>query len=136
MEDASRNHNLNRDYFLQIAESLHRPFTAKEIAKIFVENENPMSASTIYRLLEEFSSSGILHKILGDNNTTRYIYLRPCSDENHLYLECERCHRIFHLDCTHLQRFKYHLAKKHSFIVLNHRLIIPGICAQCQEKEF
>lgn len=134
MNTQTKYHTLNRGYFIQTVQSFRKPFTAKEIADKLKENENPMGTSTIYRLLDEFSADGTLHKTLGPDNTAKYFYMKPCESENHLYLECEHCHRMFHIDCRHLRGFSKHLAKKHSFEVSNARLIVTGTCSACQGK--
>lgn len=131
----NRYHSLNRDYFIQTAQSFREPFTAKEIFNRLRENENPMGTSTIYRLLDEFSSDGTLRKTLGPDNTAKYFYIKPCQNENHFYLECEKCHHMYHIDCHHLRNFAKHLAKKHLFTVTNANLTITGICEQCQEVQ-
>ena len=134
MANQIKYHTLNRDYFLQTAQSFRKPFTAKEIADRLKDNENPMGTSTIYRLLDEFSSDGTLHKTLGPDNTAKFFYLKQCENENHLYLECEKCHHMFHIDCRHLRGLAKHVAKKHYFDITSSNLIIPGICGNCQEK--
>ena len=135
MANQIKYNTLNRNYFLQTAQSFHKPFTAKEIADCLKENENPMGTSTIYRLLDEFTSDGVLHKTLGPDNTAKFFCPKQCSNENHLYLECEQCHCMFHIDCRHLHSFAKHIAKKHFFSITNSNLIIPGICSDCQEKQ-
>ena len=126
---------INRNYFLQTIQSFHKPFTAKEIMDRLKENENPMGSSTVYRFLDEFSSDGTIRKIVGEDNTTKYFYFKPCTDENHFYLECEKCHRMTHIDCRHLKNFAKHLSKKHDFKVSNYSLVITGVCASCAEEK-
>ena len=126
-------HTINRSYFLQTAQSFRRPFTAKDIAEKLEKNENPLGTSTIYRLLDEFSSDGTLRKGLAADNSTSYFYMKPCKNENHFYLECNRCKRMFHVDCRHLRSFSKHIAKKHFFQVSGFELVINGVCANCQK---
>ena len=134
MSTKTKYNTINRNYFLQTAQSFRKPFTAKDIADRLRENENPMGTSSIYRFLEEFSSDGTLHKTLGEDNTATYFYFKPCTDENHLYLECEKCHHMHHIDCRHLRGFSKHLAKKHSFAISNANLIIRGTCENCAKE--
>ena len=125
---------INRNYFLQTIQTFRKPFTAKEVLERLKENENPMGTSTVYRFLDEFSSDGTIRKILGENNTVKYFYFEPCTDENHLYLECEKCHHMTHVDCRHLKGFSKHLSKKHDFKISNYSLVLTGLCADCIEK--
>ena len=64
---------------------------------------------------------------------TSHIYFH-IKNENHFYLECSKCHYIYHLDCRHLRSFSKHIAKKHLFKITNYDLIINGICEKCQEE--
>ena len=134
MTRQTKYHSINRDYLMQIIQQQNKPFTAKELADVLADSDASLSLSTIYRLLDEFTDDGTLHKILGENNTAKYCYLAPCQNENHFYLECTHCHQIFHLDCKHLRSFNKHIAKKHHFQISNYRLIITGLCANCQEE--
>lgn len=131
MSGKTKYNTLNRNYFLQIVQTFHQPFTAKDVAQKLQYNENPMGTSTIYRFLDEFTSDGTLRKTLGNDNMAHYFYFKQCDNENHFYLECEKCHTLFHLDCKHLRSFSKHLAKKHSFQISNYSLIITGICDNC-----
>ena len=131
MAEKTKYNTLNRNYFLQTVQTFRQSFTAKDVADKLKDNENPMGTSTIYRFLDEFTSDGTLRKALGEDNTARYFYFKPCENENHFYLECEKCHSLIHLDCKHLRGFSKHLTKKHSFQISNCSLIIAGICADC-----
>ena len=131
MAEKTKYNTLNRNYFLQTVQTFRQSFTAKDVADKLKDNENPMGTSTIYRFLDEFTSDGTLRKALGEDNTARYFYFKPCENENHFYLECEKCHSLIHLDCKHLRGFSKHLAKKHSFQISNCSLIIAGIRADC-----
>ena len=134
MAKQNKYHTINRDYFLQTAQSFRKPFTAKDIAAKLEDNENPMGTSTIYRFLEEFCADGTLRKTIGSDNTAEYFYLKPCDNDNHCYLECEKCHHIYHVDCKHLRGFSKHIAKKHFFELSSNNLTLTGICEHCRES--
>ncbi len=122
-------HSTNRDNFEALIEGFNCPFTAKDISEADSTN---MSTTTIYRLLEEYENNGLLRKNLGEDGSAIYYYLKPCTDKNHFLLECEKCHKISHIDCTHLHHFAKHISKKHDFEISNYQLIIKGVCKQCK----
>ena len=134
MEKKVKYHSVNRDYLIQVIQHFKKPFTAKEVCDAIAEDNNNLSVSTVYRLLDEYTTDGTLRKILGENNTAKYYYLAPCENENHFYLECTKCHNIYHLDCRHLRGFAKHVSKKHHFDISNYQLVISGLCANCQER--
>lgn len=133
MARQNKYHSLNRDVFMQTAQSFSGSFTAKELADALEKGGNSMSISTIYRLLDDFVAGGELHKTYTEDNNAKFYYLAPCENENHFYLECEKCNSIQHVDCKHLQKFSKHISKKHNFKITNCKLIINGICDECSE---
>lgn len=124
----------NRQNFLQAAQSFKEPFSAKDIENALQKRNSPMGLSTIYRLLDDYSTDGTLRKLLGDDGATKYFFLEPCRKGDHFYLECEKCHQLTHVDCRHLHGFAKHLAKRHSFKISNYNLVVTGTCASCAEK--
>ena len=125
MTKSTKYHSITRDIFEEIIKSFDHPFTAKDIPFI--------STTTTYRLLDEYEKNGVLKKELGADGSAIYYYLEPCSDKNHLLLECTKCHAIYHIDCEHLSRFAKHLTKKHGFEISNYQLIIQGVCDLCRK---
>lgn len=129
---ANKNRILNRSYIMQIAQSFSTPFTAKDIVEKIDADGNHLGVTTIYRTLNEFVNDGLLRKTLGENGSATFIHLDNCPNENHVYLECLGCHRIFHVDCRHFNGFKRHAARKHGFDISSFQMTIPGYCAECQ----
>lgn len=133
MEKKTKYHSINRDYLIQAVQQYKKPFTAKELSDSLHKANAPLSTSTIYRLLDEFVTDGALRKSYAEDNTAKYFYVEPCNDDNHFYLECSKCHRIYHLDCKHLHTFAKHISKKHNFEISNYNLTISGLCSDCKE---
>ena len=125
----------NRSHFLETAQLFTEPFTAKDLYDLSRKNGNPISLSTIYRLLGEYSTKGSLCKIVDKGGTIKYFLFQSCNNDNHFYLKCEKCRRLTHIDCHHIHSFTKHLAKKHSFEVSNCNLVISGTCASCTRKK-
>ena len=124
----------HRNHFLEAAQLFKEPFTAKDIEDSLRNSGNPMGLSTIYRLLNDYSTDGSLRKLVDKDGVVKYFYFKPCHHNDHFYLECEKCHQLTHVDCHHLRGFAKHLAKKHSFEISNYNLIVSGICTSCMEK--
>ena len=101
---ANKNRILNRSYVMQMAQSFDTPFTAKDIVEKIESDGNHLGVTTVYRVLNEFVNDGLLRKTLGDNGSATFIHLDNCTNENHVYLECLNCHRIFHVDCRHFMK--------------------------------
>ena len=40
-----------------------------------------------------------MKKIIKNDNTTYYQYLGECHEKNHIYLKCDSCGKLTHVDC-------------------------------------
>ncbi len=134
MAERTKYHSTNRDFLLELIQHFPTTFTIKDIEDSLEQHNINISTSTIYRIFDNFVADGIVAKNLGENSTATYRYLEPCDKHSHCYLECTKCHRVFHTDCSHIDKLSKHLSKEHDFKMTNSNLTISGICAECQEK--
>ncbi len=106
-------------------------FTIKELC----ENLSDIGETTIYREINKLLNDGILVKLVSDNNTLRYQYVDKCNCDNHMYLKCNKCGKMFHVDCSLLNGLKTHVKKEHNFSIANNNLIVGGTCLNCIKNE-
>ncbi len=90
---------------------------------------------TLYRTLNTFEKSGIIHKILDLNGTSNYALCSPlCTSEKHtdehVHFNCTVCLNIYCMDHIHIPAVAvpkgYHASSKN--------LIIYGTCESCNSK--
>lgn len=110
--------------------------TAGELAEDLRQEGIPVGLATIYRQLDKLASTGRVHKI----NTEDGAFYQYCGHEegDHrgcFLLQCERCGRIRHLDCSHLQGLYEHLEMEHHFRINPRRTLFSGLCDICAGKE-
>ena len=90
--------------------------------------------ATVYRQLDKLTQQGLVHKVTTEEGAL-YQY---CPQANHPHdcflLRCERCGRMVHLDCAHLEEVCHHLSAEHHFSIDPRRTVLTGICEQCQEE--
>ena len=48
---------------------------------------------------------------------------------------CERCGRLFHLDCSQMEQLSQHIREHHGFFIDYKNTILYGTCAACAAKE-
>jgi Fur family ferric uptake transcriptional regulator len=87
---------------------------------------------TLYRTLNSFLESGILHKIPNDNGVATYgLCYETCSpdhhDHNHIHFKCNECGQIECLDAP--LKTAYSLPEGYRAEHID--LVINGICARC-----
>ncbi len=128
-------HSANRDTILSLAKSYDTPFTVKDLEEKLDAQNKHLGVSTIYRILDEYESIGLVKKSLGENNTANYRYIEPCEADNHCYLECISCHKIHHLDCKQINSLSKHLNKEHDFKLITSNLTIKGLCSNCKRLD-
>lgn len=88
-----------------------------------------VSRPTIYRTLAEFVDAGLLRKFeLGG----RAVYELKHGYPEHDHLYCQKCHRLIEFQSDELIALRDAVAARHRFEVTGHRLMITGICADCQ----
>ncbi len=90
-----------------------------------------VSRPTVYRTLNEFVDAGLLRKFELDG---RQVYEHDYGHPEHDHLYCTQCNQLFEFQSEALLNLRNAVAKEHSFNVSGHRLIVTGVCSECQTK--
>ena len=99
------------------------------------EFSSSIDKASIYRALDSFERSGLIHKVPDKDNLLRYSLCQSeCSpnahSHDHAHLLCSKCNETF---C--LNDFEFPSVKKHKgFVIDNYQIILEGNCISCQEK--
>ena len=121
-----------RNELLIFFQSSSSSLTVKKIIKKFASSVDKVS---IYRALNSFEKSGLIHKVPDKNNLLRYSL---CSSEcgpgkhshDHAHLLCSICDETFCLDDFLLPNIKSH----NGYVINNYKIILEGSCLSCQGK--
>ena len=86
--------------------------------------------------LEKLEAAGAVHKV----NTEEGALYQYCGRQSQghrdcFLLKCERCGRIRHVDCTHLQNLYDHLEREHHFRIDPRGTLFSGVCDVCAGEE-
>jgi Fur family ferric uptake transcriptional regulator len=104
--------------------------SAKEISKQFSSSTDKAS---IYRALDSFEKSGLIHQVPDKNNLLRYSLCKSECKPNHhahdhAHFLCSVCEETFCLD-----DFKFPTAKSHNGFLINElKIIMEGTCVSCK----
>jgi len=109
------------------------PVTAEYIYMRLMEANNPISLSTVYRILDVFVSKGLALKT-HFSNEDKAMYEIDRVDHKH-YLICVCCKKIIALDYCPLKVYEKSLEQKTCFDITGHKLQIYGRCPECKHKE-
>ncbi len=110
----------------------HQHFDAEELLGALVQElgSGRVSRPTVYRTLGELVDAGLLRKmILGGRAVYEHDYGYP----QHDHLHCTKCNQLIEFHSPDLARLRDAVAQEHRFRVAGHRLIISGICEECQK---
>src|SRR6056297_2879607 len=117
--------------FLQTEEHI----TTSDLAALLKENGHDFSASFVRETLSLLCRFGFAEKLRFDDGKVRYEHRHLGYDHNHMI--CQKCGRIMEFRDEQLDSLQAEVAASHGFHLLQHKLEIYGICADClAEREF
>ena len=121
-----------RKELLIFFQSSSSSITVKKIIKKFASSVDKVS---IYRALNSFEESGLIHKVPDKKNLLRYSL---CSSEcgpgkhshDHAHLLCSICDETFCLDDFLLPNIKSH----NGYVINSYKIVLEGSCLSCQAR--
>lgn len=114
-----------------ILEQSTRPLSAEGIYMKLREREEPISLSTVYRILELLVKKKLVRRI---STVEECGALFELDDAHRHYLVCLGCHKMFPLDDCPLEAYEKELTRRTGFDVTGHSLEIYGYCRDCRKK--
>jgi Fur family ferric uptake transcriptional regulator len=108
------------------------PLTAMELAAALEQKAEPVSLSTIYRILDTFTAHGMADKTLVAESGMAVYELRGVGHRH--YAVCELCHKVIPMQNCPMESFLPQLAEQ-DFHVMGHRLQMYGYCGECGKTE-
>lgn len=121
-----------RALVLELLERSPLPLSAQEIAKALERQDTRVCLSTVYRVLDVFTTCGVAVKTdMPENGLT--LYERATHQHRH-YAVCLACRRMILLENCPLGDWLPELAEQ-NFRVVGHKLQMYGYCTTCQPQE-
>ena len=114
--------------------SRHEHFDADalidELARSHSGKPKAVSRPTVYRTLNELVDAGLLRKFELDG---RAVYEHDYGYPQHDHLYCKQCRKLIEFQSRELIELMESVARQQGFRVAGHRLIVNGVCADCQK---
>ena len=112
-----------------------RHFSVQEISEAL--SREGAGKSTVYRHISKLHEAGVLRRFeVNGCRSFVYQYSDLHDDCNsHYHLKCNKCGRLIHMECPHLNDVRDHVKNEHDFIIGFGRAIIYGECTLCAQKE-
>jgi len=118
---------------LAIAEVLlgaDRHLSAEEIAAALSESGRKVGTATVYRTIDTLVGAGLIVERDFGEGFRRFEAARGVP--NHEHLVCTQCGKVEEFRDERLERMTTIVAESRGFARQRHRLIIHGICRECQ----
>ncbi|NDV24884.1 transcriptional repressor [Desulfovibrio sp. JC022] len=107
-------------------------FTAEQLAEYVRKRVPEIGMSTVYRTLKLLIDSGVADCLdLGENVS---MYEHAYGHNHHDHLVCTQCGKRVEFVCDALERRQEVLAANNGYTLTRHRVVLYGICSECQEK--
>ena len=120
-----------RKEVLYILWRAQRPLKAYEILDNLIINKPNSKPTTVYRTLDFFVSTGLVHKIESIQS-----YTLCCEPEKHLPSEvlmvCNDCHHVTEVYDAEIRRLVSKLTDTHHFQLKQDAIELKGVCQPCQ----
>ena len=111
--------------------SSHKHFDADELVAELHKSESNVSRSTVYRTLRLLVESGLLREFRLAN---RAVYEHDFGYPSHDHIHCTQCDAIVEFRNEEIRKIRELVAVEHGFRAEAHRLVIEGVCRDCQRK--
>ena len=111
----------------------HDHFDAEELILNLARQPqaSKVSRPTVYRTLNELVDAGLLRRMTMGG---RAVYEHDYGYPQHDHLHCTICDKLIEFQSSELRQLREAVAGEHLFRVTGHRLIITGVCTDCNRK--
>jgi len=105
--------------------------SAYEIEAKLRESGRGAARASVYRVLDQLESLGLVTKLEVGQGIARYEPNRPGADHHH-HMVCARCGEVIPFADAELEATIDRVAKRVTFDVAEHEIVLHGACADCQ----
>lgn len=136
MENTGKYKTKQREIILGVLkDNCKRHMTADEVILFLQEQNTPVGKATVYRYLDCLVEQGVIRKYAAlEGKGSCYQYVTEHFECNsHYHFKCEKCNKLFHVECRYLDGIAEHVYNDHKFRINNSRTVYYGLCWNCAE---
>jgi Fur family transcriptional regulator, ferric uptake regulator len=106
-----------------------RHLSAEDIYKILLETGEDIGLATVYRVLTQFETAGLVSRHHFEGGQAVFELQRG---HHHDHLVCVKCGKVVEFVNDMIETKQKQIAEKEGFHMTDHSLIIYGVCANCR----
>jgi len=106
-----------------------RHLSAEDIYHILHKNKEDIGLATVYRVLTQFESAGLIHRHRFEGD---YAVFELNEGDHHDHLVCIKCRKVIEFVDNTIEERQEYIAKLNKFQITDHSLYIYGLCEKCQ----
>lgn len=132
LREAGLKATLPRVKILEIMEAEeNRHLSAEEIYNILSEAGDEVGLATVYRVLTQFESAGLVTRHHFEGGTSVF---ELNQGPHHDHILCVKCGKVEEFVDEMIEQRQKIIAEKAGFSMTDHCLYIYGVCEDCQKK--
>lgn len=113
------------------ADGGRRHLSAEEIYKVLLDENSDIGLATVYRVLTQFESAGILVRHHFEEGRATY---ELQEGRHHDHIICVRCGRIEEFVDPGIERAQRLVANSLGYDLTDHSLVLYGVCESCRRE--
>lgn len=106
-----------------------RHMGAEEIYRKLLDDGQDIGLATVYRVLTQFESAGLLSRHHFESGHAVY---ELAEQQHHDHIVCVRCGRVDEFRSEEIEALQHSIADRAGYKMTDHVLYIYGICQKCQ----
>jgi len=110
-----------RKRILEILETGHKHLTADDIYRRLVESGEEIGLATVYRVLNQFESAGLVAK---HNFESGQAYYELDSGQHHDHMVCVETGKVIEFVSEEIEALQHKIAAAHGYEIEDHSLVI------------
>ena len=106
----------------------HQHLSAEDVYKLLLEKEEDIGLATVYRVLTQFESAGLVIK---HNFTDGHSVFELATAEHHDHMVCQKCGKVEEFFDAEIEALQEKIAQRYKFQITDHSHSIFGLCKDC-----
>lgn len=133
LKKAGLKNTLPRLKILQLFEGQQfQHLTAEEIYKKLVEMGEDIGLATVYRVLTQFESAGLITRHHFEEGVSVFEW---AEGPHHDHIICVKCGKIEEFLDTIIESRQKTIAQKYHFAIMDHCMYLYGFCELCRKEQ-